>query len=63
MFTPIDFSNVTLDKIDELYNEYTSFISQSNNKISQLDLNNLSWENVLDEQIKFENINAEKITK
>ena len=38
MFTPIDFSNVTIDKIDELYNEYTSFILQSNNKISQLNV-------------------------
>ena len=51
----IDFSNITSELIDSIYDEYISFITDSNNKISQMDLNNLNWSNLLQPQIDFEN--------
>jgi len=51
----IDFSNITTELIDTIYNDYTSFITDSNNKISQMDLNDLNWSNLLQPQIDFEN--------
>lgn len=52
----IDFSNITPELIDAIYNDYTSFITDSNNKISQMDLNGLNWNCLLQPQIDFENL-------
>ena len=51
----IDFSNITTDLIESIYTDYTSFITDSNNKIAQMEKNNLSWFCLLQPQIDFEN--------
>ena len=51
----IDFSDVSAQKVDELYDEYTFFIKNSNDRISQLDVNGLNWDNLMKEQIDYEN--------
>ena len=53
--TSLDFSNITSQMIDSLYKEYTTFIKNSNDNISAMNLYELSWNCLLQPQITFEN--------
>ncbi len=53
--TCLDFSNITPQMIDSLYEEYTTFIKSSNDTISKMNLDELNWNCLLQPQITFEN--------